>query len=355
MYKPIPGELAGGAIDPPPWLKWTTLLAKRRRNSGMLPREPASGRTRLPKVLAALTALAGEIADEGKRILAGSMQVALQSRAQSDRLTAARKTIDEMERMAGETSATAATSDLRIKKIQGLLDHCVGIARERSVLFAELIMRVERGGAALTEVDERVQEVERFVAIIREIGDQTSLLALNAAIEAARAGAHGASFHVVAREMRVLADRTLGATNSIGGITERMRTSATETAGFIHLARGVSELHQAKGQQALTALAGIIESLHVSEAATSRIAEGAKQQREQLQQLHRSWDLLRHSALDRAFDADTSAETSMRTVSLAASLYDELGTLTQSLGDGGDGLASGFAHERGLLKDRARA
>ena len=348
------GEVAGGTNVRGTWWRWTHRTTNMRASESDPP-SSRSGRARVPKVLDALSTLAGEIADEGKRILAGSMQVALQSRAQSDRLAAARKTIDEVERIAVEVSNTVAESDLRIKKILSLLDRCISIARERSVLFGELIMRVERSGAAFTEVDERVQEVERFLAIIREIGEQTSLLALNAAIEAARAGVHGASFNVVAREMRVLADRTRRATDSIGGITERTRTSAAETASFIRLAHNTSELHKDWGKQALTALSDSIELLHESEATTSRMAESAKQQREAVQQLHESWDLVRHNALDRAFDADTAAETSMRTVGLAASLYDELGELTGSVGADDVQLVPDVEHERSLLKDRARA
>ncbi len=354
MYEPIAGELAGGAIRRRPRFNWTSLLSHRRNASGAASQEVASERPRLPKVLAALSTLAGEIADEGKRILAGSMQVALQNRTQSDRLTAARKTIDELERITGEISDTLVKSELRIKKTQDRLEFCSSIAQNRGLLFKDLMVRVQRSGAALTEVDERVREVERFLAIIQEIGEQTTLLALNAAIEAARAGAHGTSFNVVAREMRVLADRTRRATDSISGITERMRTSAAETAAFIHLANEASELDQAKGTQALTALSEAIGLLHESEASASHIAEEAKQQREEVQHLHRSWDLIQHSALDRAFDADTAAETSMCTVSLAASLYDELGALTESVEAHGRGPVLSFGHERSLLKETAR-
>jgi methyl-accepting chemotaxis protein len=70
----------------------------------------------------------------------------------------------------------------------------------------------------LDDVVQDVEEVEKFIGEIGEINQQTSFLALNASIEAARAGAAGTTFHVVAGEVRQLSSGT-------AALAERMRAS----------------------------------------------------------------------------------------------------------------------------------
>ncbi len=94
-------------------------------------------------------------------MLAASMQIARQSKDQSDRLAASRQSIEEIERVALEGAAVCDESNLKIAHTRGLLESCVRIARDRSSLIEELITRVEQSGAAFTEVDRSVQEVEQ--------------------------------------------------------------------------------------------------------------------------------------------------------------------------------------------------
>ncbi len=69
--------------------------------------------------------------------------------------------------------------------------------------------------ARITALGERTKQISGITETVKDLADQSHLLAVNAAIEAARSGEHGQGFAVVAREIRVLADQSIRATNQV--------------------------------------------------------------------------------------------------------------------------------------------
>ncbi len=73
----------------------------------------------------------------------------------------------------------------------------------------ELLAIAHELSNASDEMNEKTSESEKVLRIIEKIANQTRLLGLNASIEAARLGAQGAGFNVVAEEIQSLAQSSV--------------------------------------------------------------------------------------------------------------------------------------------------
>lgn len=143
-----------------------------------------------------------------------------------------------------ETQVTAEeirrTSTLASEKAQTLLDQAVVAeatqrAGEQAVEdslegLGSISSQVAAMATAMAAIDNLTQEIGGVLDVVKDLADQSNMLALNAAIEAVRSGEHGKGFAVVAREVRRLADQSLGATARIREALQRLGDGVRESA-----------------------------------------------------------------------------------------------------------------------------
>jgi methyl-accepting chemotaxis protein len=160
-----------------------------------------------------------------------------------------------------------------VEEITGTLRQSSESATQANDLAASASAVAERGGAAMTQVVQTMddiaassQRIAEITGTIDGIAFQTNILALNAAVEAARAGEQGRGFAVVASEVRALAQRSADAAREIKGLigasVERVDTGAALVrdagttitdivAGVRRVSQVIGEITLAAGQQNL--------------------------------------------------------------------------------------------------------
>ena len=153
---------------------------------------------------------------------------------------------------AGEGSAALHETSATVSKVS----EAASLAAERASALTEGGHRAEDAGTAglsamgsavngMQQVREQMSTIATAVAALSEraaaIGDiastvamlaeRSNLLALNAAIEAARAGAQGRGFSVVAQEMRSLADGSNRSASQVKAIINEIQAAITRAVG----------------------------------------------------------------------------------------------------------------------------
>ena len=137
---------------------------------------------------------------------------------------------------------------------------------------------------AIRETTQLTRRVGAVLHLIEKFGRQTNMLALNATIEAARAGEMGASFVVVAEEVRRLAESSEQALHEIEELNrairqsvETIQSSVDQTGQSSLVVAGMSaELSAAAARQS-QASAGLVEVTNRLAAIAETNAAGAEQ------------------------------------------------------------------------------
>ncbi len=176
-----------------------------------------------------------------------------------------------------QTAQQIHSLDQEIGRIASLSDNL----NQASGQMRELSGQAQQAIQQTHHLSRRVQTV---LHLIEKFGRQTNMLALNATIEAARAGEMGASFVVVAEEVRRLAENSEQALQEIDALNkaiqqsiEAIQASVSQTNQAILVVAGMaSELAGTASRQSQTST-GLVEITNRLAAIAETNAAGAEQ------------------------------------------------------------------------------
>lgn len=155
----------------------------------------------------------------------------------------------------------------------------IAVMLDRMKAMAAAVARTTRdaddGRAALRHSNAEMREItkksmddiEKIVKIIENIAKQINLLAINASTEAARAGAHGKGFGVIATEIRSLSNETSSSVESVKGF---IRSAAEKISGSASRAEASAN---ETVEKIITEVAKVDESARAGEAEAKIVAD----------------------------------------------------------------------------------
>lgn len=178
------------------------------------------------------------------------------------------RAMDEMasgiQHIAGGNEDVAAASEIASSRA----DNGMTVITHTVTTIEELAAGVKEAAEGVARLGDRTREIDAVIELITTISRQTNMLALNAGIEAARAGAQGRGFGVVAEEVKKLAAQTSQAAVQVSDLIEEIQLETERLVGQMTANAAKAGLGAQAAHEAGESFGGIREQV---EAVMSRI------------------------------------------------------------------------------------
>ncbi|MEW6737990.1 MAG: HAMP domain-containing methyl-accepting chemotaxis protein, partial [Acidobacteriota bacterium] len=150
----------------------------------------------------------------------------------------------------------------------------------------------------INALQERTNNIGKITEVLAEISNQTNLLALNAGIEAARAGAYGKGFSVIATEVHKLSEHSANCTHEIGAIINGIQKEVSHAVGDMQRSNKIADEGIVVCQQVSAALTRIKESVAEVYQCSHKIGTASTNQRSNTKRVADATAILNTLTLD---------------------------------------------------------
>lgn len=205
---------------------------------------------------------------------ATTKEIAVTAREISSTAKEFAKTMNDLSSAAEQTSSLAAAGKAGLSRMEAIMRQMVDASQNIATKLAVL--------------NEKAGNITGVITTITKVADQTNLLSLNAAIEAEKAGEHGRTFAVIAREIRRLADQTGSATLDIEQTVNEIVSAVA--AGVMSVDKFSEEIHTGVSQVSAVGeqLSKIIEQVQQQTDSFENVNKGMQTQSLGAEQINES-------------------------------------------------------------------
>ena len=218
---------------------------------------------------------------------------------------------------------------VELESVLSAMDASFSALGDTMVSMAQMLGNFEELKNSSNKIRERGKEIEEVAKFVSDIAFQTNILSLNASIEAARAGAAGKGFSVVAEEVRRLAEQSGSAAETI----------QSNIFGFISEIEGITGEINAQYDNVNHQNSAIRQSVEQAQGANNKleiIAEKMMKSIEELNdQTHRIGQVFDFIQSQAALSEENSAATQIVNNNVNGFIQ-ELKNLTRGIQDFGD-------------------
>jgi methyl-accepting chemotaxis protein len=178
------------------------------------------------------------------RLMDSARELARATRMQSEAISRQAAALEEARRTSGALRASSRTVSTQVGGVLEVASRAESLSRAGTGAVAagldgvqEVQRQTEQVAGGFGALVTAVAQIGSITAMVKDLADQSNLLALNATLEASRAGPAGAGFHVVAREIRSLADRSIGATGQVRDLLSMLLRRVRDSADLVESAQ----------------------------------------------------------------------------------------------------------------------